>query len=110
MAQGRDHYAEHITVADAAAVSGYSPSHFMRIFRREAGQTFVDFLTDYRLSAAVYYLKETQDEIGVVAENCGFANLSYFIRCFNRKYGASPGRYRKLSRLGENEAIAAGEE
>ena len=83
---------------------------FMRIFRREAGQTFVDFLTDYRLSAAVYYLKETQDEIGVVAENCGFANLSYFIRCFNRKYGASPGRYRKLSRLGENEAIAAGEE
>ena len=56
------------------------------------------------------HLKETQDEIGVVAENCGFANLSYFIRCFNRKYGASPGRYRKLSRLGENEAIAAGEE
>jgi len=46
----------------------------------------------------------------VVAENCGFANLSYFIRRFNRKYGASPGRYRKLSRLGENEAIAAGEE
>ena len=106
----KSHYAEHITVADAAAVSGYSPSHFMRIFRREAGQTFVDFLTDYRLSAAVYYLKETQDEIGVVAENCGFANLSYFIRCFNRKYGASPGRYRKLSRLGENEAIAAGKE
>ncbi len=89
------HYAERITVADAAAVSGYSPSHFMRIFRQEAGQTFVDFLTDYRLSAAVYYLKETRDEI---------------IRRFNRKYGASPGRYRKLSRLGENEAIAAGEE
>ena len=79
------HYAERITVADAAAVSGYSPSHFMRIFRQEAGQTFVDFLTDYRLSAAVYYLKETRDEIGVVAENCGFANLSYFIRRFNRK-------------------------
>ncbi len=71
----------------------------------------MDFLTDYRLSAAVYYLKETRDEIGVVAENCGFANLSYFIRRFNRKYGASPGRYRrKLSRLAENEAIAAGEE
>ena len=63
------HYAERITVADAAAVSGYSPSHFMRIFRQEAGQTFVDFLTDYRLSAAVYYLKETRDEIGVVARD-----------------------------------------
>ena len=104
------HYAEHITVADAAAVSGYSPSHFMRIFRREAGQTFVDFLTDYRLSAAVYYLKETRDEIGVVAENCGFVNLSYFIRRFHRKYGASPGRYRKQSRLGEDDAMASKEE
>ncbi|MBQ1792459.1 MAG: helix-turn-helix transcriptional regulator, partial [Oscillospiraceae bacterium] len=76
----------------------------------EAGQTFVDFLTDYRLSAAVYYLKETRDEIGVVAENCGFVNLSYFIRSFHRKYGASPGRYRKQSRLGKDDAMASKEE
>lgn len=89
------HYREPIAVADAAAVAGYSPSHFMRIFRQVTGRTFVEFLTDYRLSAAVYYLKETDDDIGTVAANCGFENLSYFIRRFKGKYGASPGKYRK---------------
>ena len=89
------HYREPIAVADAAAVAGYSPSHFMRVFRQVTGRTFVEFLTDYRLNAAVYYLKETGDDIGTIAANCGFDNLSYSIRRFGQKYGASPGRYRR---------------
>ncbi|MBR1821359.1 MAG: helix-turn-helix transcriptional regulator [Clostridia bacterium] len=91
----KDRFREPISVADAAAVAGYSPSHFMRIFRQVTGRTFVEYLTDYRLSAAVYYLKETDDDIGTVAANCGFDNISYFIRRFHRKYGTSPGRYRR---------------
>ncbi len=91
----KEHFRESISVADAAAVAGYSPSHFMRIFRQVTGRTFVNYLTDYRLSAAVYYLKETDEDIGAVAANCGFENISYFIRRFRRKYGTSPGRYRK---------------
>ena len=91
----KQHYREPISVADAAAVAGYSPSHFMRMFRQVTGRTFVDYLTDYRLSAAVYYLKETDEDIGTVAANCGFENISYFIRLFRRRYGTSPGRYRK---------------
>ena len=89
------HFSEPISIADAAAVAGYSPSHFMRVFRQVTGRTFVEYLTDYRLNAAVYYLKETDDEISAVAANCGFDNLSYFIRRFGQKYGTSPGRYRK---------------
>ena len=89
------HFGEPISVADAAAVAGYSASHFMRVFRRATGRTFVDYLTDYRLAAAVYYLRETDDDIGTVAANCGFDNISYFIRCFRRRYGTSPGRYRR---------------
>ena len=29
------------------------------------------------------------------AANCGFENLSYFIRRFGRKYGMSPGQFRR---------------
>lgn len=92
------HFREPISVAEAAAVAGYSPSHFMRIFRQVTGRTFVEYLTDYRLSAAVYYLKETEDDVGSVAANCGFENISYFIRRFRAKYGTSPGRYRRLAK------------
>ena len=91
----KEHYADNITVADAAAVVGYSESHFMRIFRQETGRTFVDYLTDYRLSAAVYYLKETDYDVSTVSAMCGFENISYFIRRFRKKYGLPPGKYRK---------------
>lgn len=91
----KEHYPEHITVADAAAVAGYSESHFMRIFKQETGRTFVDYLTDYRLSAAVYYLKETDLDISTISDICGFDNISYFIRRFRKKYELSPGKYRK---------------
>ena len=91
----KEHFSEVITIKDAAQLTGYSSSHFMRIFRRETGQTFVDFLNDYRLSASLYYLKETKESIAGVAALCGFDNISYFIRIFHKKYGISPGKYRK---------------
>ncbi len=91
----RNHYSEPVNVEQAASLIGYSEAHFMRIFKEETGQTFTRFLIEYRLSAASYYLKETEESVSVIAENCGFDNLSYFIRSFKKKYGASPGVYRK---------------
>lgn len=88
------HFQDSISVAEAAKITGYSPAHFMRIFRQETGQTFLQFLNDYRLSAAGYYLKETDDPVGKIASECGFDNFSYFIRSFRRKYGVSPRQYR----------------
>lgn len=90
----RDHYSEKIEVEDAARVSGYSAAHFMRLFKQETGRSFGRYLLEYRLRSASYLLKETNDPVSVIAERCGFENLSYFIRQFHRFYGASPGRYR----------------
>ena len=91
----KDHYGEPLSVDDAAAITGYSSAHFMRLFRQETGQTFIAFLNDYRLAAATYFLRETQDSVSSVASTCGFDNLSYFVRSFHKKYGVSPGVYRK---------------
>jgi len=90
----KEHYHERVTVADAAAAAGYSQSHFMRVFKQETGRTFNDYLVDYRLSAAVYYLRETDHDVSTIAGMCGFDNISYFIRRFRNKYGISPGKYR----------------
>lgn len=93
----RDHFGEKIDVHKAAEITGYSESHFMRIFRQETGQTFSQFLNDYRLAAACYFLKETSDSIGHISEICGFDSLSYFTRTFHKKYGLSPRQYRNAS-------------
>lgn len=94
----RDHCSEPVTIADVASLADYSESHFMRLFKKETGMTFISFLNDYRLQYSAYLLKETRDPVNAVAINAGFENFSYFIRMFNQKYGISPGKYRRQHR------------
>ena len=90
----KEHYGEKLTVADAASLTGYSEAHFMRLFHQETGQTFVSFLNEYRLTAAAYFLRESEKPVGEIASHCGFDNFSYFIRLFRRRFGQSPRAYR----------------
>lgn len=91
----REHFSEPITITEAAALTRYSEAHFMRIFRQETGQTFVNYLTDYRLGYASYLLKESMESVSLIAEKCGFDNFSYFSRIFKKRYKLSPREYRK---------------
>ncbi len=99
LADVKARYAERLTVAEAASLAGYSEAHFMRVFKEETGQTFVGYLNDYRLTAATYFLRETDESIGNIAVSCGFDNGSYFIRRFRARYGKTPSEYRKAARV-----------
>ncbi len=88
------HQSEKLTVTQAANAAGYSPAHFMRFFKAAVGQTFVEYVTDRRLSAAARALAESETAVRRIAEDGGFESPSYFCRLFRRKYGVSPGRYR----------------
>lgn len=90
----QEQYAHPLHVADAAAVCGCSPSHFMRWFRKMTRQSFVDYLNEQRLNAAADALRGTDDSILNIAGQCGFENLSYFNRLFKRRYGITPRQYR----------------
>ena len=88
------HYAEHITIDDMAALTYYSKSHFMKFFKSHMGTGFIDYLNDYRLTMAERLLRSSDESVLDIAEQSGFDNLSYFNRIFKRKYGESPGRWR----------------
>lgn len=94
----REHYSEKVTVEEAAAAAGYSAAHFMRFFKNETGQTFTEYLNDYRLASAAYTIAETGESISRIAEECGFESLSYFSRSFRAKYGMSPRQMRASGR------------
>lgn len=95
-----EHCAEPITIAQMARVCCCSEAHFMRFFKAAMGVTFVEYCNGYRLAAAVRALSETDASVLEVAQGAGFENISYFNRCFRRKYGMTPTALRRGARRG----------
>lgn len=89
------HYAKKITIEEIASVAGFSESHFMKYFKNACGVSFIEYLNDYRLTMAARMLLAGDEAILIVAEESGYDNLSYFNRCFKKKYGKTPREYRK---------------
>jgi AraC-like DNA-binding protein len=88
------HFAEKLTVADAAGVVHMSQPQLMKTFKKVAGTTLVAYLNHVRLSNAARLLKETAHSIAEVANEVGFADQSYFDKQFKRAFGCSPKQFR----------------
>ncbi|WP_346208088.1 AraC family transcriptional regulator [Caldifermentibacillus hisashii] len=76
----------------------YNPKHLSRIFKREYGENFADYLINYRLEKAKTWLKETDMTIKEIAERLQYNNPQNFIRFFKKKLGITPGEFRKSFR------------
>ncbi|WP_075720945.1 AraC family transcriptional regulator [Roseburia sp. 499] len=92
-------YAQNITIKQAAALCGFSESHFMKLFKELTGMSFTAYLVNYRLELSAKQLIETDQKIIDIATNCGFNNHSYFTRAFLRKYNLTPAKYRRTFTL-----------
>jgi YesN/AraC family two-component response regulator len=89
-----EHFAEDITLEDAARQAGLSRFHFCRLFRRETGWTFLEYLHQFRVRRAQALLADRYVRITEVAYTVGFSDLSHFDRTFRRMVGRSPSEYR----------------
>jgi AraC-like DNA-binding protein len=58
--------------------------------------SFHEYLNNLRLEKAAEKLRMNSAAITDVAMTCGFNNVTYFNRLFRKKYGMSPGQYKKL--------------
>ena len=92
-----EHYSENITLDDLAQVAGFSPKYFCRLFSKLTGRSPIDYLNCYRVDRASDMLTETEKPIIDIAAECGFYDLSYFVKVFKKYKGIPPGQYRKRS-------------
>lgn len=90
-----DRWREGITLEELAAAAGYSPFHFHRLFQGLTGMTPAEWQRDRRLDAAVRELRSSRHSATRIGYDSGFSTQETFIRSFKRRYGLTPGEYRR---------------
>lgn len=87
-------YEKKITVSEVASVAGMNEQYFCRYFKKNTGKTLTEYLNDIRIERACHELLETQDKIIEIAGRCGYDNIGYFIKRFQKCKGVTPTKYR----------------
>jgi two-component system response regulator YesN len=72
-----------------------SPYYLSRLFRKEMGISFSEYLKTVRVSIAKKLLKETAANVLEVCLEVGYQDPSYFSRVFKEKEGVNPSDYRR---------------
>jgi len=91
----REHYQEDISLPVLAELVNISPVYLSRLFKKEEGINFVDYLNQYRIEAAKKLLQDIRYNIIEVAHLSGFHNTKYFSKIFKKAVGITPSEYRR---------------
>lgn len=86
------HLDQDLTLAELAAVAGFSVSHFKPLFRQAVGKPVHRFVLERRVERARWLLQEGRGSITDIAHQTGFAHASHMARCMRRLLGATPSQ------------------
>lgn len=78
-----------------AAQVHLNPEYFSKLFRRETGLSFKDFVLQEKMKRAAGLLSDTKMPVGLIASRVGFDNFSHFSQTFRGYYKMSPQEYRQ---------------
>jgi AraC family transcriptional activator of pobA len=89
------HYAEKLSMKDAARIARMSPYHFSRVFKQSVGNTFTEYIHLYRINKAETLLRGSNMSITRIAEQTGFGTIQYLDQLFKRYRGCTPNQLRR---------------
>lgn len=88
-------YKNHISLLDISVSAGMSPKYFGEYFKKITDKTPFEYLNEYRIERACELLCQNDNSIIDIALDCGFNDLSYFIKTFRLHKNTTPAKYRK---------------
>ena len=94
------------TLPDLLEYTGIKKSLFLKDFHNVTGTTPMQYIMDLRLEQARDLLSETDLQVSLISERCGFSDPFYFSRCFKKRYTLSPRQYREYKKF-ENDIDAS---
>ncbi|MDO4743786.1 MAG: AraC family transcriptional regulator [Clostridia bacterium] len=91
----QNNFRSRITLSEAAASVGLSPSYLSGIFSKEAGIGFKEYLNTLRFEYAKKLLLFSDMSVSEICFDSGFDDYANFLRSFKQRYGISPGQFKK---------------
>lgn len=88
-----ENYMHKLAIDNISRISGYSRTHFKRLFHQQYGMAPIDYITTVRINKAKSMLHSDMFTLAEIAQACGFSNEYYFCRVFKKVVGCSPGKY-----------------
>ncbi|MFQ3244155.1 MAG: AraC family transcriptional activator of mtrCDE [Arenicella sp.] len=86
--------AEKLTLNELASQAGMSRSAFSTLFKQLLGQSPYEYLTQWRMTQAYWWLVDDGISTLEAADRCGYASESAFSKAFKRVMGHGPGEVR----------------
>jgi two-component system response regulator YesN len=84
-----------LNLGEVALLFGFSQNYLSSMFSRYSGSSFVEYITNMKVSAAKDLLAQGDLKIYEVADRLGFENSFYFSKVFKKVEGISPSQYQQ---------------
>lgn len=85
---------EELSLNTIAEHVNFSPNHLSTIFSRQTGQSFIKYLTDFRMMKAKELLRCTGKRSSEISLEVGYKDPHYFSYLFKKTQGVTPTQYR----------------
>ncbi|MGN8644817.1 response regulator transcription factor [Gracilibacillus sp. HCP3S3_G5_1] len=87
------YYDQEITLTEIADMLYVNRNYLSQLFKKVTGETFVNYLNNYRITKAKELLREKRYMVYEVSEMVGYQNSTYFSQVFKAITGVSPSEY-----------------
>lgn len=90
----QERYNQDISLEDVAEHVYLSPVYFSRLFKKQTGRNFTDYVTEIRMLRAMEYLRQPQYKVYEIGSIIGYRSTKYFFKLFKQYAGCTPSEYR----------------
>ncbi|MGB4586857.1 MAG: DNA-binding response regulator, partial [Rectinemataceae bacterium] len=88
-------YNADVSIADLADLTGFSPNYLSALFHKKMGETFVSYLTRYRVTEARKLILAGGVSVADAAKTVGYADVRHFSRRYHELLGEYPSESRE---------------
>ena len=92
------HHGEELPLDEAVEFMGLNKEYFCRLFKKNMGVSYLQYVYQVRTTAVCRELETTEDPIGEIAERNGFRDPKMLNQYFREIYGCTPSEKRKFFR------------